>query len=38
VKEFESGPAGENDPDELSKVTKKLESARVRLAKETGKK
>ena len=38
VKEFESGPASENDPDELSKVTKKLESARVRLAKETGKK
>jgi tetratricopeptide (TPR) repeat protein len=38
VKEFESGPASENDPDELSKVAKKLESARVRLAKETGKK
>jgi len=38
VKEFESGPASENDPDELSKVTKKLESARVRLAKETDKK
>jgi tetratricopeptide (TPR) repeat protein len=37
VKEFESGPSADNDPDELSKVTKKLESARVRLAKETRK-
>ncbi len=36
VKEFESGPPSDNDPEELSKVTKKLESARVKLAKETG--
>jgi tetratricopeptide (TPR) repeat protein len=35
VKEFESGPTSDNDPEELSKVSKKLESARVRLAKET---
>jgi len=38
VKEFESGPASDNDPEELSKVTKKLESARVKLAKETSQK
>jgi tetratricopeptide (TPR) repeat protein len=35
VKEFQTAlPTDDNDPDELAKVTKKLESARVRLAKE----
>jgi len=39
VKEFQSAlPTGDNDPDELAKVTKKLESARVRLAKESSQK
>jgi predicted negative regulator of RcsB-dependent stress response len=35
VKEFEAGPPSESDPEALAKVSKKLESARVRLAKET---
>jgi tetratricopeptide (TPR) repeat protein len=38
VKEFEAGPPSESDPEALAKVSKKLESARVRLAKETGQK
>jgi tetratricopeptide (TPR) repeat protein len=35
VKEWESVPASEHDPNELAKVQKKLERARVRLAKES---
>ncbi len=35
VKEWESTPASEHDPNEVAKVQKKLEKARVRLAKET---
>ncbi|HUP02381.1 MAG TPA: tetratricopeptide repeat protein [Bryobacteraceae bacterium] len=36
VKAFQSaGPADDNDPEELARVNKKLESARVKLAKET---
>ena len=35
VKDFKTSP-DDSDPDALSKVTNKLESARVRLAKETG--
>ena len=37
VKEFQAGTQAEADPDELAKVTRKLDAARVRLAKETGK-
>jgi tetratricopeptide (TPR) repeat protein len=37
VKEFQSAGPSENDPEEMSKVSNKLESARVRLAKETNK-
>jgi tetratricopeptide (TPR) repeat protein len=36
VKDFQNAlPTDDNDPDELAKVTKKLESARVKLAKES---
>jgi Flp pilus assembly protein TadD len=39
VKAFEAAlPGDDNDPDELAKVSKKLESARVRLAKESSQK
>jgi tetratricopeptide (TPR) repeat protein len=39
VKAFQNAlPADDNDPDELAKVSKKLESARVKLAKETSQK
>jgi tetratricopeptide (TPR) repeat protein len=39
VKEFQTAsPSDDNDPDELAKVTKKLETARVKLAKETSQK
>jgi Flp pilus assembly protein TadD len=38
VKEFEAAPPSDNDPEAMSKVSKKLESARVRLAKETSQK
>lgn len=36
LKEWESSPQAELDPAEMAKIAKKLESARVRLAKETG--
>ncbi|MFB3825622.1 MAG: tetratricopeptide repeat protein [Bryobacteraceae bacterium] len=36
LKEWEATPKSEADPDEIAKVAKKLENARVRLAKETG--
>jgi tetratricopeptide (TPR) repeat protein len=36
LKEWEKTPQSETDPDEVAKVTKKLESARVRLARESG--
>jgi predicted Zn-dependent protease len=32
--EWDSGPASEKEPEEIAKVQKKLDSARVRLAKE----
>jgi predicted negative regulator of RcsB-dependent stress response len=35
VREFQNGSPTDNDPEEVAKVTKKLENARVRLAKET---
>jgi tetratricopeptide (TPR) repeat protein len=38
LKEWSAVPQSENDPAEVSKVTRKLESAKVRLAKETGNK
>jgi tetratricopeptide (TPR) repeat protein len=34
VREFQNGSPTDNDPEEVAKVTKKLENARVRLAKE----
>jgi len=37
VKGFQAGTQTDVDPDDLAKVTKKLDAARVRLAKETGK-
>jgi tetratricopeptide (TPR) repeat protein len=37
VKEFQAGTQADADPDELAKVNKKLDAARVRLTKETGK-
>lgn len=37
VKEFHAGMQTDVDPDELAKVNKKLDAARVRLAKENGK-
>jgi tetratricopeptide (TPR) repeat protein len=37
VKEFQAGTQTDIDPEDLAKVTKKLDAARVRLAKETGK-
>ena len=36
VKQFQTAAPGESDPDALAKVTTKLESARVKLARETG--
>ena len=36
LKEFEKQPPSESDPAEVAKVSKKLESARVRLTKESG--
>jgi len=37
VKAFQAGTQADADPDELAKVNKKLDAARVRLAKESGK-
>jgi tetratricopeptide (TPR) repeat protein len=37
VKEFQSATHADADPEELAKVNQKLDAARVRLAKETGK-
>jgi len=36
LKEWEKTPQAEADPEEVAKVTRKLESARVRLARESG--
>jgi tetratricopeptide (TPR) repeat protein len=36
VKEYETNPPADADPQDVAKVTKKLESARVRVAKEGG--
>jgi tetratricopeptide (TPR) repeat protein len=38
LKAYQAGPSSDMDPDEVAKVTKKLDAARVRLAQETGKK
>jgi tetratricopeptide (TPR) repeat protein len=38
LKEFQAGAQSESDPEEIASVSKKLESARVRLAKETSQK
>jgi hypothetical protein len=35
LKDFQSGAQSDSDPEEVASVGKKLESARVRLAKET---
>ena len=37
LKEFQGGAPSDNDPEEMAKVNKKLEGARVRLAQETKK-
>ena len=37
VKQFQAAAEADADPDELAKVNGKLDAARVRLAKETGK-
>lgn len=36
LKEAQTAAPGDNDPEQITKVTKKLEGARVRLAQETG--
>lgn len=36
LKEYESGSQAESDPGDLARINKKLENARVKLAKETG--
>ena len=38
LRRYQVGAPADNDPEDVSKITKKLESARVRLAKETGQK
>lgn len=38
LRRYQAGAPADNDPDDVAKITKKLESARVRLAKETGQK
>jgi tetratricopeptide (TPR) repeat protein len=38
LRRYQAGAPADNDPDDVGKITKKLESARVRLAKETGQK
>jgi tetratricopeptide (TPR) repeat protein len=38
LQRYQSGAPSENDPEDVAKITKKLENARVRLAKETGQK
>jgi tetratricopeptide (TPR) repeat protein len=35
LREFQKAPAGENDPDEVAKVNRKLDEAQAKLAKET---
>lgn len=35
LREFQKAPVGENDPDEVSKVNRKLDEAQAKLAKET---
>jgi tetratricopeptide (TPR) repeat protein len=36
LQRYQSGAPSDNDPEDVSKITRKLENARVRLAKETG--
>ncbi len=38
LRRYQAGAPADNDPDDVTKITRKLESARVRLAKETGQK
>jgi tetratricopeptide (TPR) repeat protein len=38
LRRYQAGAPADNDPEDVAKITKKLESARVRLAKETGQK
>ena len=38
IKEYEGGSQTDTDPDEMAKINRKLESAKVKLAKETGSK
>jgi len=38
LKEFQTGAQSDSDPEEIAKVSKKLDAARVRLAKETSQK
>jgi hypothetical protein len=36
LKDYEAGSQADHDPGDVARITKKLESARVKLAKETG--
>jgi tetratricopeptide (TPR) repeat protein len=36
LKRYQTGPVSDQDPEDMAKITKKLENAKVRLAKETG--
>ncbi|MBZ5575260.1 MAG: tetratricopeptide repeat protein [Acidobacteriia bacterium] len=38
LRRYQAGAPADNDPEDIAKINKKLESARVRLAKETGQK
>lgn len=38
LRRYQAGAPADNDPEDVTKITRKLESARVRLAKETGQK
>ncbi len=38
LRRYQAGAPADNDPEDVAKITKKLENARVRLAKETGQK
>jgi tetratricopeptide (TPR) repeat protein len=38
LQRYQGGAPSDNDPEDVSKITRKLENARVRLAKETGQK
>ena len=38
LQRYQAGSAADNDPEDIAKITKKLENARVRLARETNQK